>query len=141
MSTPNPPQPPDAYPRRRHSAAQPPDARPDSPRGAVTTGVLVALIALALALGGVLGWLVSQSSESDAKTVTLTHEQTITITTTGEPHHGRVDRDGGPRPSRRHEPETVRAVSHGHSRTRTAPRPPTVIGDTTHAQPRPSAPR
>ena len=90
MSTPNPPQPPDAYPQGGGAPqAQPPGQQPapDSSRGgAVTTGVLVALIALALALGGVLGWLVSQSSSSDdTKTVTLTHNQTHTITTTGEP--------------------------------------------------------
>jgi len=90
MSTPNPPQPPDAYPQGGGAAqAQPSGQQPapgSSRGGAVTTGVLVALIALALALGGVLGWLVSQSSSSDdTKTVTLTHNQTHTITTAGEP--------------------------------------------------------
>ena len=84
MSTPSPIQPPD--PSSTGGAPPAPPNGADTSRGAVTTGVLVAAIALALAIGGVLGWLVSQSSsDSSSKTVTLTHTDERTLTTTETP--------------------------------------------------------
>ena len=89
MSAPGDPRMPDDPLQPGLSAAGAPPPPPPT-GGGVSTGIVVALLAIALALGGVLGWLISQSSSDSGTTTTVT---TRGVGDGAGSEHGGLDRD------------------------------------------------